>query len=66
MTYTHANAPRQFVQANGIRFAYRRFGKYSAVPLLFHFRGGMDHWDPAITDGFAKDRWDEVTRRQRW
>jgi len=21
-----------------------------------HFRGGMDHWDPAITDGFAVDR----------
>jgi hypothetical protein len=21
-----------------------------------HFRGGMDHWDPAVTDGFAKDR----------
>jgi pimeloyl-ACP methyl ester carboxylesterase len=21
-----------------------------------HFRGGLDHWDPAITDGFAKDR----------
>src|SRR5580693_5570622 len=20
------------------------------------FRGGMDHWDPAVTDGFAKDR----------
>ena len=21
-----------------------------------HFRGGMDHWDPAVTDGFAKNR----------
>jgi pimeloyl-ACP methyl ester carboxylesterase len=28
------------------------------VPLVFlqHFRGGMDHWDPTITDGFARDR----------
>src|SRR5260221_14700526 len=28
------------------------------MPLLFfqHFRGGMDHWDPAVTDGFAQDR----------
>jgi pimeloyl-ACP methyl ester carboxylesterase len=28
------------------------------VPLLFmqHFRGEMDSWDPAVTDGFANDR----------
>ena len=28
------------------------------APLLFmqHFRGGMDHWDPAVTDGFARQR----------
>src|SRR5258708_16280567 len=26
-TYTHQTAPTQFVEANGIRFAYRRFGK---------------------------------------
>jgi pimeloyl-ACP methyl ester carboxylesterase len=28
------------------------------VPLVFnmHFMGTMDHWDPAVTDGFAKDR----------
>jgi pimeloyl-ACP methyl ester carboxylesterase len=58
MKYTHVNAPTQFVQANGIRFAYRRFGKDSAVPMLFmpHFRAGIDHWDPAVTDGFARDR----------
>jgi hypothetical protein len=45
MKYTHVNAPTQFVQANRIRVAYRRFGKDSAMPLLFmqHFRGGMDH-----------------------
>jgi pimeloyl-ACP methyl ester carboxylesterase len=58
MTHTHATAPTQFVEANGIRFAYRRFGREVGEPLLFmqHFRGGMDHWDPAITDGFAMDR----------
>ena len=58
MTRTHLTAPTQFVKANGIRFAYRRFGKESGVPLLFmqHFRGGMDHWDPAVTDGFASGR----------
>jgi pimeloyl-ACP methyl ester carboxylesterase len=55
---THQTAPTQFVKANGIRFAYRRFGKGGSVPLVFnmHFTGTMDHWDPAVTDGFAKDR----------
>ena len=56
--YTHQTAPTQFVQANSIRFAYRRFGNPAGVPLVFnqHFTGTMDHWDPAVTDGFAEDR----------
>jgi pimeloyl-ACP methyl ester carboxylesterase len=58
MVHTHQTAPTQFVEANGIRFAYRRFGKSGGMPLVFnqHFTGTMDHWDPAVTDGFAKDR----------
>lgn len=54
--YTHDTAPTQFVEANGIRFAYRRFGKTGGVPIVFnvHFRGTMDHWDPAVTDGLAR------------
>src|SRR4030088_2814995 len=81
-TYTHQTAPTQSVEGNGIRFAYRRFGKapefdpnlfldgidpqYQAeldgsiggVPLVFnqHYIGTMDYWDPAVTDGLAKDR----------
>jgi pimeloyl-ACP methyl ester carboxylesterase len=57
-TFTHQTAPTQFVEANGIRFAYRRFGEGGAAPLIFnmHFMGTMDHWDPAVTDGFAKER----------
>src|SRR2546422_6259353 len=56
--YTHQTAPNQFVEAAGIRFAYRRFGAKLDIPLLFfmHFTGTMDHWDPAVTDGFANDR----------
>src|SRR5882757_8326878 len=56
--HNHQTAPTQFVEANGIRFAYRRFGNAVGVPLIFnqHFTGTMDHWDPAVTDGFAKDR----------
>ncbi len=58
MIHAHQTAPTQFVEANGIRFAYRRFGKSGGAPLVFniHFTGTMDHWDPAVTDGFAKDR----------
>jgi pimeloyl-ACP methyl ester carboxylesterase len=56
--HTHQTAPTQFVEANGIRFAYRRFGKQGGVPLVFnmHFMGTMDYWDPAVIDGFARDR----------
>ena len=56
--HTHQTAPTQFVEANGIRFAYRRFGKPGDVPLVLnqHFTGTMDHWDPAVTDGLAKQR----------
>jgi pimeloyl-ACP methyl ester carboxylesterase len=56
--HTHQTAPTQFVEANGIRFAYRRFGNSNGVPLVMniHFTGTMDHWDPAVTDGLAQQR----------
>jgi hypothetical protein len=54
--YSHRTAPTQFVEANGIRFAYRRFGKAGGVPVVFnqHYTGTMDYWDPAVTDGLAR------------
>lgn len=57
-SHTHNDAPTQYVEANGIRFAYRRFGKKAGVPIVFnqHYTGTMDYWDPAVTDGLAKDR----------
>lgn len=56
--HTHQTAPTEFVEANGIRFAYRRFGNTNGVPLVMniHFTGTMDHWDPAVTDGLAQNR----------
>jgi pimeloyl-ACP methyl ester carboxylesterase len=56
--HNHQTAPTRFVEASGIRFAYRRFGKPAGVPFVFnqHFTGTMDHWDPAVTDGFARER----------
>lgn len=57
-SYTHQTVPTQYVEANGIRFAYRRFGKTGGVPLVLnqHFTGTMDHWDPLVTDGLATGR----------
>ncbi len=56
--HNHHTVPTQFVDAAGIRFAYRRFGKTGGVPLVFnmHFVGTMDHWDPLVTDGLAATR----------
>ncbi|MDK2748739.1 MAG: alpha/beta hydrolase [Brevundimonas sp.] len=60
MSDTHLTAPTRHVDVDGDRFAYRRWGKADSgqPPLLFfqHFRGGMDHWDPLMTDGLAAGR----------
>ena len=57
-SYTAVTVPTQFVEANGIRFAYRRWGRQAGIPLVFnqHFSGNLDNWDPAVLDGLAKDR----------
>jgi hypothetical protein len=55
---THTTAPTRYVEADGLRYAYRRFGSQSGTPLVFlqHFRGGLDNWDPLVTDGLAQGR----------
>ncbi len=55
---THLTAKTQFVEANGVQYAYRRFGVEIGTPLLMlpHLRAGMDHWDPVVTDGLAAGR----------
>ena len=57
-THTAITAPTQFVEANGIRFAYRRWGKRRGLPLVFnhHLNGNLDNWDPAVLDGLANER----------
>jgi len=56
---THAalTVPTQFAEVDGIRFAYRRWGKGGGIPLVFlnYFTGKLDDWDPSVTDGFAAD-----------
>ena len=56
---SHSNtAPTRFVEADGTRFAYRRFGDPIGTPivLLQHFMGNLDNYDPAITDALAMGR----------
>ena len=55
---THETAVTQFVEAAGVRFAFRRIGAATSTPIVFchRFRGTMDDWDPAVINGFAKDR----------
>lgn len=59
-TINHQTAETQFIEVDGAKFAYRRWGKANTQqpPLFFlqHFRGGLDNWDPLITDGLAADR----------
>jgi pimeloyl-ACP methyl ester carboxylesterase len=55
---SNTTAHTQFLEANGLRYAYRRFGKGSGRPLLFlqHFTGTLDNWDPAVIDPLASGR----------
>jgi len=55
---THNTAPTEFLEADGIRFAYRRFGNAVGAPtvLLQHFMGNLENYDPAITDALAMGR----------
>jgi pimeloyl-ACP methyl ester carboxylesterase len=55
---SHNTAQTRVVEAAGIGFAYRRFGRPAQVPLVMlqHFRGNLDNWDPALTDALAADR----------
>lgn len=56
--FTHLTAPTRFVEIDGSRIAYRRFGKAGGVPLVFnqHFTGTLDHWGSAVTDAIARRR----------
>jgi pimeloyl-ACP methyl ester carboxylesterase len=56
--HTHHTAPTGFVEAKGVRFAYRRFGRGPGRPIVLvqHFMGNLDNFDPAISDGLAAGR----------
>ena len=56
-TDTAVTVPTRYVEVDGIRFAYRRWGEKAGGPLVFlnYFSGNLDDWDPQVTDGFAAD-----------
>lgn len=58
-SFTTATTPTSFVEAaNGVRYAYRRYGVERGIPLVLlpRFRGDLDAWDPALQDAIAADR----------
>ena len=61
MTITQGltETPLAFIEAaNGVTYAYRRFGAGAGTPLVFlqHFRGNIDNWDPRLVDQIAAER----------
>jgi pimeloyl-ACP methyl ester carboxylesterase len=54
---TSLTVSTRYALTEGIRFAYRRFGKPGGVPLIFlnYFSGNLDDWDPQVTDGLAAE-----------
>jgi pimeloyl-ACP methyl ester carboxylesterase len=60
-TNSQLTAPNLRIEAaNGVTYAYRRFGNRGAgtLPLvcLIHFRGNLDNWDPILVDTIAAQR----------
>jgi pimeloyl-ACP methyl ester carboxylesterase len=53
----HQTAKTKFAEANGTRYAYRILGDKTGTPLVL-LPGSffnMDEWDPAITNGLARE-----------
>ncbi len=52
----HQAAETKFIEAGGIKYAYRILGNQQGIPLIF-LHGSlwtMDDWDPKITNGLAQ------------
>ena len=56
--YTYATVPTQFVEANGIKIAYRSYGKEGDIPVIYfnHLTANLDNCDPGIMDAIAAHR----------
>ncbi len=58
LSYTYATVPTQFVDANGVKFAYRSYGKEGSIPVIYlnHLAAVLDNCDPRVMDGIAAQR----------
>ena len=56
--YTYATVPTRFVEANGIKFVYRSYGKEGDIPVIYfnHLTANLDNCDPRIMDSIAAHR----------
>ncbi|MDJ1496131.1 alpha/beta hydrolase [Cytophagaceae bacterium DM2B3-1] len=54
MKKTALTAETQFTGINGIKIAYRTFGKGTPLLLYNRFRGVLDTWDPLFLDSLAE------------
>jgi pimeloyl-ACP methyl ester carboxylesterase len=54
---TWRSAPTQTIDAGGVRFAYRRLGPSTGVPVVFlnHLAAVLDNWDPRVVDAIATE-----------
>jgi pimeloyl-ACP methyl ester carboxylesterase len=52
----HQTAVTQFIETAGTKYAYRVLGDKPGTPLILlsPLSGSMDDWDPAITNGLAR------------
>ena len=57
-THTYASVTNQFINANGITFAYRSYGKPGDIPVIYfnHLTANLDNCDPRIMDAIAAER----------
>ena len=56
---SYDTTPTAYVEAEGIKYAYRSLGANNGGPplvLLQHFTGTMDDWDPKVIEGLAQHR----------
>ncbi len=56
--YTYATVPTKFVETNGVKFAYRSYGKEGDIPVVYfnHLTANLDNCDPRIMDAIAANR----------
>lgn len=57
-TSSYRDAPKRFVTAGKVRFAYRELGPRGGTPLVLfnHWGAVLDNFDPRIVDGLAAAR----------